>query len=342
MQSYPFTSLVTYDEYGNPIYDRAVDSEFLRKFYRKDRSNGVVALDNSNSFLVSSYSGMTIKVNAGMCFINGAYAIEDDERELIVEASDVNQDRIDSVVLRLNDNTNVRSIDLYIVKGIPATIPTPPTLTREGGVYELGIADIFIPKNSSAITNERITDTRLNTERCGYSLPLQEIDTSGLYQQLQDQIEKNIELIQSAIDETTASLLSNRIDDVAEDVNQNTADINQNTADIVTLNTNLENNYTKCLIKKARIQYNGTIGSNHLIDISSKLPVDKPCVVIPIQWGYEMEDSGYKLFGNSFANGYLCDCSYNNSLKQFCLIPRDSKRIETFSNLFVYYWIILS
>ena len=30
MQSYPFTSQVTYDEQGLPLYDRAVASEFLR------------------------------------------------------------------------------------------------------------------------------------------------------------------------------------------------------------------------------------------------------------------------------------------------------------------------
>ena len=33
MQSYPFTSQVTYDEQGLPLYDRAVDSAFLRKVF---------------------------------------------------------------------------------------------------------------------------------------------------------------------------------------------------------------------------------------------------------------------------------------------------------------------
>ena len=33
MQSYPFTSRVTYDGQGLPQYDRAVDSAFLRKVF---------------------------------------------------------------------------------------------------------------------------------------------------------------------------------------------------------------------------------------------------------------------------------------------------------------------
>ena len=35
MNSYPFTSQVTYDEQGRPLYDRAVDSEFLRQVNRQ-------------------------------------------------------------------------------------------------------------------------------------------------------------------------------------------------------------------------------------------------------------------------------------------------------------------
>lgn len=105
------------------------------------------------------------------------------------------------------------------------------------------------------------------------------------------------------------------------------------------INTNLDSNYTKCLIKKARIQYNGTMGSNHNIVISSQIPNN--ATYIPMQWGYENYDAKYQLLGNGFAGGALCDCiaSYSNNV--ITLIPRDN-RIGTYPYLFVYYWVILS
>lgn len=90
---------------------------------------------------------------------------------------------------------------------------------------------------------------------------------------------------------------------------------------------------------KDRIIYNGTIGSDHNIDISSKLPLN--ATFFPIQWGYEQANELYQLFGNSFT-GDLCSCSTNIADKIITLIPRDSKRIETFNYLFVYYWVQLA
>ena len=87
------------------------------------------------------------------------------------------------------------------------------------------------------------------------------------------------------------------------------------------------------------MQYNGTIGSDHIIDISSQLPDD--ATYIPMQWGYETADEISKLLGNGFAGGALCDCRISALNNTIVLIPRDAKRIENNPYLFVYYWVIL-
>lgn len=182
MQSFPFTSNITYDEEGAPIYDRAVDSSILRNVFRVYFTNGVFA-NPSSSFLVTADSGMQVAVKAGACVINGATAYEEKDRVLVIQAAE-NMDRIDTVVLRLNDNYEYRNIDLYVVKGEAASVPAPPSLTRNSAVYEIGIANLFVSKNSSTISAERITDTRLDTDRCGYAMPIQKIDTVNLYNQI--------------------------------------------------------------------------------------------------------------------------------------------------------------
>lgn len=195
MQSYPFTSQVTYDDQGLPLYDRAVDSEFLRETYKRYFEDGVF-YKPTTAFQVTPGTGMNVLVSPGACQIQGAIGIETAQRTLAVQAAEA-QDRIDSVVLRLDLSLAKRDIDLYIVKGTAAVSPAAPALTRNATVWELGIADLFIAKNSSAISQQRITDTRLNNDRCGLvAQTIGTLDTSPYFAQVQamiDQLQDELE-----------------------------------------------------------------------------------------------------------------------------------------------------
>lgn len=195
MQSYPFTSQVTYDDEGMPLYDRAVDSAFLRKVFAQYFSNGVFYKPTSALQVVAG-TGMQIKVHPGVCHIEGAIGIEENERTLVVQAAE-SLDRIDTVVARLDLTLAVRSIELYIVKGQAATNPQPPTLTRDATTWELGLANLRIAKNASAISQQYITDTRLDTSRCGMvAQTIGTLDTEPYY----DQLAAMIEDLQAVID----------------------------------------------------------------------------------------------------------------------------------------------
>lgn len=208
MQSYPFTSKkVGYDEDGMPLYDRAVDSEFLRKVYACYFSDGVF-YDQSDRLQVVADTGMQVKVSPGCVHIQGAIGIEPNQRTLVVQAAD-DQDRIDTVVARLDLSLDVRSIDLYIVKGTPAESPQAPAMTRDSTTWELGLANLFVAKNVSTISQQRITDTRLDTARCGQvGAPVQPpFDTEAYFTQLeaairahQEDAEAQIEQLRKAIE----------------------------------------------------------------------------------------------------------------------------------------------
>ena len=208
MQSYPFTSKkVGYDEDGLPLYDRAVDSEFLRKVYACYFSDGVF-YDQGDRLQVVADTGMQVKVSPGCVHIQGAIGIEPNQRTLVVQAAD-DQDRIDTVVARLDLSLDVRSIDLYIVKGTPAESPQAPALTRDSTIWELGLANLFVAKTVSTISQQRITDTRLDTSRCGQvGAPVQPpFDTEAYFAQLEAAIsthqadaEQQIALLQQAIE----------------------------------------------------------------------------------------------------------------------------------------------
>ena len=184
MIGFAFDSHVTFESDGTPVYDRAITSAPLRKLIAKLLTDGVLPNPSTN-LQVEAGRGMNVVVNPGFAICAGGLKLEENQRTLAIQAADSNYDRIDTVVLRWNDNDSERICDLYIVEGIPAASPLRPELTRTESIWELGLADLFVNKNSSAISNQRITDTRYETARCGIISAISEFDTTTLYQQVQ-------------------------------------------------------------------------------------------------------------------------------------------------------------
>lgn len=198
-----------FDNQSATVQDRNIDSDIYAEYLKRlVGTNGIFA-DVGTKCQVTAGEGMTVIVKPGDGFIEGRLFIEDKSRTLLIQSSE-NLDRIDTVVVRLD--LEARAIDYDVKKGTAATYPTAPTLTREGGVYELGLANVLVPKTSTAVASSRITDTRLNTARCGVAPVLGSIDTQGLYDQYQSSLDDFLEIVQEAIDGTLAGNLQSQID----------------------------------------------------------------------------------------------------------------------------------
>lgn len=200
MKSFPWDAIVEgFDEKtGFPIYDRQYDAKDFRDVMSRFFSNGIFA-DEPLGFAVKAGTGMTVTVEGGTCFIDGTTGIETDTQTLIVPDADKTNPRIDTVVLRWDANLDERSIDLYVITGTPAKTPVRPALTRvKDYIWELGICDILVPAGSVSVAGTRITDTRLETARCGIVAPFAEFDTTSFYtfltnkvNSLADEVEKD-------------------------------------------------------------------------------------------------------------------------------------------------------
>ncbi len=202
LNAFPFTSKLSYDEHGWPQLDRAVTSEVLRQIYKRYFTNGVFGISDSTCFQVSvATGGAGVSIAPGACQIQGATGYEENAVTLEITPNSSNLPRIDTVVARLNDNSDYRSIYFDILEGTPAVTPTAPALTQSGSIWELGLCNIARAANSSVITNSNITDTRADSSRCGYVTAIQQLDTASLYQQFQAYVQE----VQDALDAADAT-----------------------------------------------------------------------------------------------------------------------------------------
>lgn len=217
MHSFPYNAVLLGQDQatGYPILDRTAGADDLRMWIKALMTDGV-HLANAEAFAVTPSEGMKVLVSPGMCIIEGTPGQEPNTRELALQAS-ASQDRIDTIVIRWDDNRDVRNMDLYVKTGVASATPVRPTLTRTETIKELGICDIYIPANSTSVSQERITDTRLDNARCGMVTAILEIDTTTFFNQLQAATDKAIELSNEALEGTIAGELQSQIDEMGYD-----------------------------------------------------------------------------------------------------------------------------
>lgn len=210
MISFPF------DNTSQEVQDRNIDSDVFAEYLKRltGGNNGVFA-EVGTKMQVTATGGMTVKVKPGDGFIEGRIFINDIETELPIESAE-SLDRIDTVVVRLSKAN--REITLAVIKGTASSAPSAPALTRESGVYELGLANVLVKKNTVNITQAEVTDTRLNDQRCGIAPVLGQIDTQGLYDQYQSSLDQFLETVAQAIDGTLAGQLQANIDEVKNEI----------------------------------------------------------------------------------------------------------------------------
>ena len=144
--------------------DRVYSATDFAAYFGRLVSNGIFYAIATN-LQVTPGSGMAVSVAAGSAWINGYSYENTDALELnLATASGVNP-RIDRIVVRFSAVD--RRIYLAVLTGTPTEVPVAPTLTRTNDTYELGIADILVPKGSVTISALSIADTRLSTALCG-------------------------------------------------------------------------------------------------------------------------------------------------------------------------------
>ncbi|HJK73135.1 MAG TPA: tail fiber protein [Methanocorpusculum sp.] len=113
-------------------------------------------------------ASMAVAVCAGSVNIQGYWMDSDDIETLQLATADVNNPRIDRVVVRLDTSVNME-VTLAVLTGTPASSPAAPALTRTNYIYELSLAQVYVGVGATYISTSNITDERRNASYCGYT-----------------------------------------------------------------------------------------------------------------------------------------------------------------------------
>ena len=147
------------------------NGEYDRKYNANDYcdnlavviSNGV--LRGVDDDLKVTAAGMVVSVGVGRAWINGHYYVNDTAHSFAAISAPTGGTRYDRVFLRLDNNLSVRSVSLVYQQGTASNNPTKPAPVREGNIYDIVLADIYVGTNATSVT---VTDTRGDADLCGW------------------------------------------------------------------------------------------------------------------------------------------------------------------------------
>ncbi len=186
---------------SNP--DRVYDSSDFAAYFASFIGNGVFA-KHSDQLRVAQQSSpdMSVQVLGGQAWINGWWYENTSTLNLDIDPADGTLDRIDIIVVQF-DLTN-RVIKTIVRKGSPSAGATAPALNRDDDLWELKLAEIDVSHGTVNITDGKITDTRSDTEVCGWvSGLINQMDTTELFNQLKEATQDAVDAMNDALDGTT-------------------------------------------------------------------------------------------------------------------------------------------
>jgi hypothetical protein len=172
--------------------DRRYKADFFAEYFASFIANGVFP-NPSTGLQVLADQNMTVAIKPGKAWINGYFFVNDSDYILTIDNADGVLNRIDRIVLQLNYLN--REIVPVVKKGTFASNPVAPALQRDTDAYEIALADVYINAGAVTITQENITDLRLNTELCGIVHgTVDQVDTTTIFNQYQAWLQSQIEL----------------------------------------------------------------------------------------------------------------------------------------------------
>lgn len=171
--------------------DRIYYSEDFANLFTHFISNGVYAQASDQLKVVANDSpNMLVYIKPGFGFINGYWYINDDKKEISIDANTTSATQYAAIIMRLDNNA--RSITTYVKQKL-TSVPNKTNLQRDSVAHELLLAYVIIKAGQTTVKDSNIYDTRPDNDVCGMIVnPIEHLDTSEIYSQFKSQADEQI------------------------------------------------------------------------------------------------------------------------------------------------------
>lgn len=145
--------------------------------------NDGVYMGIGDHLAVSESSGMVVSIGTGRAWFDHTWTLNDALMLLTVPQSEVLLNRIDAVVLEVNNTSAVRANSIKIVKGTPDAHPVAPTLTNTDDIHQHLLALIDVDAGVTEIHQADITNKIGTTDTPFVTGIIETIDITSLIAQ---------------------------------------------------------------------------------------------------------------------------------------------------------------
>lgn len=176
-KSFPFDA----DEIGGK-HDRVYYAEDWMRYFRAFISSGTFMREPANLQIIAN-GDMTVTLKKGAMIIDGARYDNEDDIIITLDPADGVLSRIDRITITWSKPD--RDIHYVVRKGDYSYNPLPAECRRSAEYKDYAVADVMVRAGAIKIIQTDITDQRLNSDVCGLAIPFAEINTKGIFLQLQ-------------------------------------------------------------------------------------------------------------------------------------------------------------
>lgn len=146
------------------FFDNDPNYERPRKYYASQMSrifdgviNDGVFKTIGKCFEVKASSGNTVNVGAGKAWFNHTWTENDAVLPVTCEDAELLLDRIDAIVIDIDESPGVADNVINVIKGTPSSSPSRPKLIDENSRHQHALCYIYRKAGSAEITDSNIT-----------------------------------------------------------------------------------------------------------------------------------------------------------------------------------------
>ena len=227
VDSFPFDSnpnLIT-DVNGYLRGDRSVDAWTMQDTFAQFFTDGVFGTPANALQISKASTGLAVVIQPGMFVIHGGMGGIKDKSgplTLTLDTAAAAGNVCYGIMLRYDNNANMRSLGFRVVKGTAGATPQPPEPDQTSeNVMEYRLGYVTVQNGATDLSNATVTNEK-GSYLCPYAAPFVPLDLSAITDDAKEQAQeatdafllyaqKYYDLVASALDGTTAGELEERI-----------------------------------------------------------------------------------------------------------------------------------